>query len=103
MSIARKGSKRENISSAKTKYSESFVPAKEGDQSQPRDTGEQVWCPLCNKHVQLLRVSNAAKLVDVRPRTIYRYIDEGLVYALKVAGKTYRVCKPCLLREYPDS
>jgi excisionase family DNA binding protein len=71
--------------------------------SQPRDLDEQVWCPLCNKHVRVLRVSNAAKLVDVRPRTIYRYIDEGLVYALKVAGKTYRVCKTCLLRQYPDS
>ncbi len=64
---------------------------------------EPVSCPFCKKEVQLLRVSNAARLVDVNPRTIYRYIDEGLVYALKVAGKTYRVCRDCLLRQYPDS
>jgi excisionase family DNA binding protein len=64
---------------------------------------ERVWCPFCKKEAQLLRVSNAARLVDVNPRTIYRYIDEGLVYALKVAGKTYRVCRDCLLRQYPDS
>lgn len=59
----------------------------------------KVWCPPCNKNVQLLRVTNAAKLVDVHPRTIYRYIDEGLVYARRVAGKTYRVCGECLYRQ----
>lgn len=101
MSIPRKGRNRENINAEKTK--KGFQPEREGDLSQPRNIGEQVWCPLCNKHAQLLRVSNAAKLVDVHPRTIYRYIDEGLVFALKVAGKTYRVCKHCLLRQYPDS
>lgn len=98
MSISRRG-KRERFRSAKAKHLEGCLPAKGSDKSQPRDTGEQVRCPLCNKNVQLLRVSNAAKLVDVRPRTIYRYIDEGLVYALKVAGKTFRVCRSCLLRE----
>lgn len=70
---------------------------------QPRIIHEQVRCPLCKKETQLLRVSNAARLVDVTPKTIYRYIDEGLVYALKVAGKTYRVCRHCLLREHPDA
>lgn len=70
--------------------------------SQPKNTIERVWCPFCEKEAQLLRVSNAARLVDVNPRTIYRYIDEGLVYALKVAGKTCRVCRDCLLGQYPD-
>jgi excisionase family DNA binding protein len=58
-----------------------------------------VWCPLCKKQVKLWRVVHAAKLVDVSSRTIYRYIDAGLVYAVKVVGKTYRVCADCLLRE----
>ena len=62
-----------------------------------------VWCPWCKKQVQLVRVCNAAMLVDVHSRTIYRYIDEGLVYALKVAGKTYRVCADCLFRQYPSA
>ena len=59
----------------------------------------RVWCPLCDKNVQLMRVTNAAKLVDVHPRTIYRYIDEGLVYAIKIVGKTFRVCGGCLYRQ----
>lgn len=62
----------------------------------------KVWCPLCKKSVQLLRVTNAAKLVDVHQRTIYRYIEEGSVHALKIVGKTYRVCGDCLFRQQCD-
>lgn len=58
-----------------------------------------VWCPLCEKQVRLLRVTRAAKLIDVHTRTIYRYIDEGLVHAVKIVGKTYRVCGECLFRQ----
>jgi excisionase family DNA binding protein len=46
-----------------------------------------------------LRVARAAKLIDVHTRTIYRYIDEGLVHAVKIVGKTYRVCGECLFRQ----
>jgi excisionase family DNA binding protein len=67
--------------------------------SQITHTEEKIWCPLCKKYVHLLKVSHAAKLVDVNSRTIYRYIDEGLVFAVKVAGKTYRICSDCLFRE----
>jgi excisionase family DNA binding protein len=54
---------------------------------------------MCRRPVQLLRVAHAARLVDVHSRTIYRYIDEGLIYAVKVVGKTYRVCGTCLFRQ----
>jgi excisionase family DNA binding protein len=67
--------------------------------SRPHDQSSRVWCPLCKickKQVHLLRVAHAAKLVDVHSRTIYRYIDEGLIYAVKIVGKTYRVCGECL-------
>jgi excisionase family DNA binding protein len=94
-----KRGKRESFRAAKAKHLEGTSPAKGKDKFQPGHTGEQVRCPLCDNNVQLLRVSNAAKLVDVRPTTIYRYIDEGLVFALKVAGKTFRVCRSCLLRQ----
>lgn len=60
--------------------------------------GERVVCPQCQEEVQLLRISRAAKLVDVSRRTIYSYIEEGSVYAARVAGKTMRVCPGCLLQ-----
>ncbi len=67
--------------------------------SQPHPQPFSVWCPLCKKHVKLFRVAHAAQFIDVHSRTIYRYIDEGLIYAVKVVGKTYRVCEDCLLRQ----
>lgn len=57
-------------------------------------------CPLCKQPLQLLRVSRAARIADVSGKTIYRYIEAGEVYSVKVAGKTYRVCKNCLLKPY---
>lgn len=33
-------------------------------------------------------------------KTIYGYIEEGSVYAVKVAGKRFRICKGCLIRPY---
>lgn len=60
----------------------------------------QETCPLCKKSLHLLRISRAAKIADVSEKSIYRYIEEGEVYSVKVAGKTYRVCKHCLLRPY---
>jgi excisionase family DNA binding protein len=65
--------------------------------SQPHSLS--IWCSMCEKEVQLLRVAHAARLVDVHTRTIYRYIDEGLIFSVKVVGKTYRVCGDCLLRQ----
>jgi excisionase family DNA binding protein len=67
--------------------------------SHPIVTGERVWCPLCKSYIQLLRIQRAAKLADVSRRTIYRYIEEGHVYAIKVAGRTYRLCSSCLLKQ----
>lgn len=67
--------------------------------SEPHPHLFSVWCPLCKKQVQLLRVAHAAKIVDVHSRTIYRYIEEGLVYSVRVVGKTYRVCGDCLFRQ----
>lgn len=67
--------------------------------SQPRIIGEQVWCPVCKEHAQFFKIATAAKLASVHRRTIYRYIEEGVVYTVKVAGKSYRVCSSCLLRQ----
>lgn len=67
--------------------------------SHPRIIGDQLWCPVCSEHAQFIKIANAAKLASVNRRTIYRYIEEGSVYSVKVAGKSYRVCSSCLLRQ----
>ena len=57
-------------------------------------------CPICKAPLRLLRISRAAKIADVSSKTIYRYVEEGNVYAVKVAGKTLRVCRGCLIKPF---
>ena len=72
-------------------------------QPQPaRVLGDKVWCPRCGEYVKVVRVTGAAKIVDVDRRTVYNYIKKNRVYALKVAGSTLRVCSHCLLRDAPQ-
>lgn len=67
---------------------------------QPALLDQKIWCPLCNDYARFLRIGKAAALADVSPRTIYRYLEQGKVYSVKVAGKTTRICLSCLLK--PD-
>jgi hypothetical protein len=65
----------------------------------PLVLGEKVWCQRCRQYVKIIRVSGAAKIVDVDRRTIYNYIKQQKLFAVKVAGNTLRVCSNCLLRQ----
>ena len=65
--------------------------------TQAKISGHKVWCPVCGQYVQLLKILDAAKLINVHRRTIYRYIEQGAVYAVKTAGNRYRICGSCLL------
>ena len=68
-------------------------------QAQPKLVlGDKVWCPSCKDHVKLVRVTSAAKIVDVDRRTVYKYVKTKQVFGIKVAGQTLRVCSSCLLR-----
>ena len=66
----------------------------------PREKVDEGKCPKCNDPLLLLKISEAARLVGVSEKTIYGYIEEGSVYAVKVAGKRFRICKGCLIRPY---
>jgi predicted transcriptional regulator len=57
-------------------------------------------CPRCKSQLQLLKISPAAKIANISEKTIYGYIAEGSVHSLKIAGKTFRICKGCLVRPY---
>ena len=57
-------------------------------------------CPKCNNPLLLLKISEAATVAGVSQKTIYGYIEEGSVYAVKIAGKRFRICKGCLIRPY---
>jgi excisionase family DNA binding protein len=65
-----------------------------------REKADEERCPKCNNPLLLLKILEAAKLVGVSQKTIYGYVEEGSVYAVKVAGKRLRICKGCLIRPY---
>lgn len=69
------------------------------EQRPPIVLGDKVWCPRCTEYVKVVRVTGAARIVDVDRRTIYNYVKKNKVFAVKVAGSTLRVCTHCLLRE----
>ena len=69
------------------------------EQRPPIVLGDKVWCPRCMEYVKVVRVTGAAKIVDVDRRTVYNYVKKNKVFAVKVAGSTLRVCTHCLLRE----
>src|ERR1044072_3542715 len=61
-------------------------------------TGQRIWCPLCKELHRFLRIPNAARLLEVNRRTIYRHIEDGSVHVFKLGGNgRYRVCSGCLL------
>jgi hypothetical protein len=61
--------------------------------------GDKVWCPRCCDFFKVVRVTGAAKIVDVDRRTIYNYIKQNKLFSVKVAGTSMRVCTGCLLQE----
>ena len=63
----------------------------------------QILCPLCQDYETFLRIHKAAKLADVDRRTIYRYLEEGKIHAVKIAGGTFRVCRGCLIKPYLEN
>ena len=65
-------------------------------------TGNEIWCPCCQDYKKFLKIQNAATLIEVNRRTVYRYLEEGKVYAFKTAGGTFRVCSGCLIKADPN-
>ena len=69
-------------------------------EAQPQPTlvlGDKVWCPSCTKHVQLVRVTIAARDINVHSRIVYNLVKRKKVFGLRIAqGRTLRVCTSCL-------
>jgi hydrogenase maturation factor HypF (carbamoyltransferase family) len=64
--------------------------------------GDKVWCPRCGEYVKVVRVTGAARIIDVDRRTVYNYIKKNKIFSVRVPGGTMRVCSHCLLRENHD-
>jgi hypothetical protein len=69
-------------------------------EAQPQPTlvlGDKVWCPFCTKHIHLVRVTTAARSINVPSRTVYNLVKRKKVFGLRIAqSRTLRVCTSCL-------
>jgi len=50
---------------------------------------DRVWCPSCSDYVQIVRVTSAARIVDVDRRTVYNYIKMKKVFAIRIAAARF--------------
>jgi excisionase family DNA binding protein len=60
--------------------------------------GKETWCDICQNYTQRLTVPQAADLIKVSARTIYRYLEEGRIHSCETATKRRRVCANSLFK-----
>jgi len=49
-------------------------------------------CPRCHRSISLVGITSAAKVMNVSRKTIYRWIDKGLVTTCRTASGRQLVC-----------
>jgi hypothetical protein len=54
------------------------------------------FCPVCHLTSELLTISQAGALVQVKPKSIYRWLACGKAHGVKTAGGQHRVCRNSL-------
>jgi hypothetical protein len=59
----------------------------------------RVFCPVCQRHSELLTVSQAAAFVQVKTQSVRRWLAKRKAHGVKTIGGRHRVCKNSLLQE----
>jgi excisionase family DNA binding protein len=52
----------------------------------------------CSKDIHWLKIIEAADYLHVNKKTIYAWLEEGKIYAVKTPSNIYRVCRGCLTK-----
>lgn len=53
-------------------------------------------CPVCGLASELLTPRQAAAIIQIKPRSIYRWLAEGKAHGIRTPGGQYRVCRNSL-------
>lgn len=55
------------------------------------------YCPLCHRQTRMLTSAQAADILDVSRRTIYRWVQERKIHAIRRPSGRLRICEDSLL------
>ena len=58
---------------------------------------EEVWCAKCQKSVRTVAVDEAALLLRVSSRAIFRWVDEGIVHSVETSQGLLQICLNSLI------
>jgi excisionase family DNA binding protein len=59
-------------------------------------------CPVCRLESELLTVRQAAALVQVGVKTIYRWLAAGRAHGIRTPGGGHRICRESLFVLRPE-
>jgi hypothetical protein len=53
-------------------------------------------CPVCQLASELLTPRQAGAMIQIKPRTIYRWLAQSKAHGVKTPGGRYRICRNSL-------
>ena len=58
----------------------------------------QMLCPICHAPSEFLPTRQASRLAQVKPQSLYRWLQQGKAHGVRTAGGEYRICRNSLFR-----
>lgn len=66
-------------------------------------TSDYRYCFSCHRQTRMLTSAQAADVLNVSRRTIYRWVQEGKIHATRIPSGHLRICEDSLLGSYQGS
>jgi hypothetical protein len=66
----------------------------------PLTQNDKIHCPRCDDYHKFVRVTQAARVVDMDRRSMYNLVKRRQLHAIRVGGGTLRVCTGCLVQSF---
>ncbi|HEX3280453.1 MAG TPA: helix-turn-helix domain-containing protein [Pyrinomonadaceae bacterium] len=61
------------------------------------------WCDSCGHQVTLVTAENAAEILRISARAIYRHIESGELHFIEIHGGPLLVCRESLEHQEPEN
>jgi hypothetical protein len=55
-----------------------------------------LWCSQCGMKAEMLSVEEAVTMLNISPRSVYRWLEAGRVHYCESEKGTLRICLPSL-------